>query len=61
MLMVGICDVFGHPSGGNRVQDNRIVYGGGAAEISCGIAVREEADRIAGLAQYVSALSFSRL
>ncbi len=28
------------------------MYGGGAAEISCGIAVRDEADRIPGLAQY---------
>ena len=30
----------------NLVQDDRVVYGGGAAEISCGIAVSQEADKV---------------
>jgi len=30
----------------NLVQDNRIVYGGGAAEVSCAIAVSQEADKV---------------
>lgn len=30
----------------NLVQDNRVVYGGGAAEISCAIAVSQEADKV---------------
>lgn len=36
----------------NLVRDNRIVYGGGAAEISCSLAVSAEADKIATLEQY---------
>ncbi|KAL0639564.1 T-complex protein 1 subunit epsilon [Maublancomyces gigas] len=36
----------------NLVRDNRIVYGGGAAEISCSLAVAEEADKTPGLEQY---------
>jgi T-complex protein 1 subunit epsilon len=36
----------------NLIRDNRIVYGGGAAEVSCGIAVSEEADKISGMEQY---------
>ncbi|KAF1787592.1 GroEL-like equatorial domain [Phytophthora cactorum] len=36
----------------NLIKNNRIVYGGGAAEIACGIAVREHADNIAGIEQY---------
>jgi len=36
----------------NLVRDNRIVYGGGAAEISCAIAVGKEADKIPGIEQY---------
>ena len=34
------------------VQDSRIVYGGGAAEISCSIAVAKEADQLSTLEQY---------
>jgi chaperonin GroEL (HSP60 family) len=30
----------------NLVQDNRVVYGGGAAEIACAIAVSEEANKV---------------
>lgn len=30
----------------NLIKDNRIVYGGGAAEISCSLAVAEEADKV---------------
>lgn len=30
----------------NLVRDNRIVYGGGAAEISCSLAVSAEADKV---------------
>jgi T-complex protein 1 subunit epsilon len=36
----------------NLVKDSRIVYGGGAAEIACSLAVGKEADKIAGLEQY---------
>ena len=37
----------------NLIRDNRIVYGGGSCEISCGLAVAREADRVC------SVLSFS--
>ena len=30
----------------NLVRDNRIVYGGGAAEIACSLAVQAEADKV---------------
>eukprot|EP00055_Hartaetosiga_balthica_P002760 m.5170 g.5170 ORF g.5170 m.5170 type:complete len:536 (+) comp2352_c0_seq1:46-1653(+) len=36
----------------NLVRDNRIVYGGGAAEIACALAVEKEADKISSLEQY---------
>ena len=36
----------------NLVRDNRIVYGGGAAEIACSLAVSEEADKIGDIEQY---------
>ena len=36
----------------NLVKCNRVVYGGGAAEIACSIAVADEATRIASLEQY---------
>ncbi|MCL4126580.1 UNVERIFIED_CONTAM: hypothetical protein GTU68_057348 [Idotea baltica] len=36
----------------NLVRSNKIVYGGGAAEISCAIAISEEADKISTLEQY---------
>lgn len=36
----------------NLVKDNRIVYGGGAAEISCALAVSQQADKITSLEQY---------
>lgn len=36
----------------NLIRDNRIVYGGGSAEIACSIAVSAAADRIAGMEQY---------
>ncbi|OQR78412.1 T-complex protein 1 subunit epsilon isoform 1-like [Tropilaelaps mercedesae] len=37
----------------NLIRDSRIVYGGGAAEISCALAVEEQADRCLGtLEQY---------
>lgn len=36
----------------NLVQDSRVVYGGGAAEISCAIATSTEADKISSLEQY---------
>ncbi|GAA5842566.1 hypothetical protein JCM5353_008471 [Sporobolomyces roseus] len=34
------------------VRDNRVVYGGGAAEIACSIAVAEAADKIPTIEQY---------
>ncbi|KAK7074681.1 T-complex protein 1 subunit epsilon [Halocaridina rubra] len=36
----------------NLVRNNKIVYGGGAAEVSCALAVSEEADKISTLEQY---------
>ncbi|KAG1656543.1 T-complex protein 1 subunit epsilon [Nymphon striatum] len=36
----------------NLVKDNRIVYGGGAAEIACSLAVSEQANKISTLEQY---------
>ncbi|KAK9326187.1 chaperonin Cpn60/TCP-1 family [Lipomyces orientalis] len=36
----------------NLVRDNRIVYGGGAAEITASLAVAEEADKHHGIDQY---------
>jgi len=36
----------------NLVRDHRIVYGGGAAEIACSLAVAKEADKISTLEQY---------
>ncbi|XP_014666354.1 PREDICTED: T-complex protein 1 subunit epsilon-like [Priapulus caudatus] len=36
----------------NLVKDNRIVYGGGAAEVACALAVNKEADKISTLEQY---------
>jgi T-complex protein 1 subunit epsilon len=36
----------------NLIRDNRIVYGGGAAEIACSIAVSTAADQTAGMEQY---------
>ena len=34
------------------IRDNRIVYGGGSAEISCSLAVSEAANKVASLEQY---------
>ena len=34
------------------MRDNRVVYGGGAAEISCALAVSKEADNIKTIEQY---------
>ncbi|KAI5804446.1 chaperonin Cpn60/TCP-1 family [Geopyxis carbonaria] len=36
----------------NLVKDNRIVYGGGAAEIACSLAVSDAADKTPGIEQY---------
>lgn len=36
----------------NLIKDNRIVYGGGSAEISCAMALQKEADKIPGIEQY---------
>jgi len=36
----------------NLVRDNRIVYGGGAAELACAVAVSQRADKISTLEQY---------
>jgi T-complex protein 1 subunit epsilon len=34
------------------VRDNRIVYGGGAVEISCSLAVDKAADSVSTIEQY---------
>ncbi|GAO46975.1 hypothetical protein SAICODRAFT_29809 [Saitoella complicata NRRL Y-17804] len=36
----------------NLIKDNRVVYGGGAAEIACSLAVADAADKIPGIEQY---------
>lgn len=36
----------------NLVKDNRVVYGGGSAEISCSIAIKKHADTVSGVDQY---------
>jgi len=36
----------------NLIRDNRIVYGGGSAEIACSIAVSDYADEVGGIEQY---------
>ena len=36
----------------NLVLDNRIVYGGGAAEIACSVAIAKHADNVMGQEQY---------
>ncbi|CAN6609955.1 T-complex protein 1 subunit epsilon [Trichomonascus vanleenenianus] len=36
----------------NLITDNRVVYGGGAAEIACSLAVAESADQQSGIDQY---------
>ncbi|ODQ81830.1 hypothetical protein BABINDRAFT_160062 [Babjeviella inositovora NRRL Y-12698] len=36
----------------NLIKDNRVVYGGGAAEITASIAVSEAADKQSGISQY---------
>lgn len=36
----------------NLIRDNRIVYGGGAAEIACSLKVSDEADKVASIEQY---------
>ena len=36
----------------NLVKDNRVVYGGGAAEMACSVRVAEEADKTPGVEQY---------
>jgi len=36
----------------NLIRDNRIVYGGGASEISCSMAVGKAAESISGISQY---------
>jgi T-complex protein 1 subunit epsilon len=36
----------------NLIRDNRIVYGGGSAEIACSLRIAEEADKISSVEQY---------
>jgi len=36
----------------NLIRDNRVVYGGGSAEIACSIAVADHADEVGGIQQY---------
>ena len=36
----------------NLVKDSRIVYGGGAAEMACSLAVNKQADKVSTLEQY---------
>lgn len=36
----------------NLIRDNRVVYGGGAAEVACSLAISEKAEKISGVEQY---------
>lgn len=36
----------------NLIRDNRIVYGGGSAELACALAILKESDKISSLEQY---------
>ena len=36
----------------NLIKDNRVVFGGGAAEIACSVQIAEAADKVAGIEQY---------
>jgi len=36
----------------NLIRDNRIVYGGGASEITCSLAISQAADEISSIEQY---------
>lgn len=36
----------------NLIKDNRVVYGGGAAEVACGLSVAQAADKVGGMEQY---------
>lgn len=36
----------------NLIRDNRIVYGGGAAEVACSLAISSYADSVPGIEQY---------
>jgi len=36
----------------NLIKDNRVVYGGGSAEVACSIAISKKADSIGGTEQY---------
>lgn len=36
----------------NLIKDNRVVYGGGSAEVACSLAVSAFADTISGIEQY---------
>lgn len=36
----------------NLIKDNRVVYGGGSAEVSCALAVSNYADTVSGIEQY---------
>jgi len=36
----------------NLVKDNRVVYGGGSAEVSCSLAIKKYADTVTGVDQY---------
>jgi T-complex protein 1 subunit epsilon len=37
----------------NLIRDQRIVYGGGSAEISCALAIQEAADEVSSIEQCV--------
>lgn len=43
----------------NLIRDNRVVYGGGAAEISCALAVSQEADKVSGCSRPAEAARLS--
>lgn len=41
----------------NLIRDNRVVYGGGAAEITCSLAIEREADKVTQIIKILSMTS----
>ena len=37
----------------NLVKDNRVVYGGGAAEIACSLAVSKQAEKVISMTMFI--------
>jgi len=42
----------------NIIKDNRVVFGGGAAEIACSLAISKEADKVSFHFSFIHSFSF---